>query len=195
MIRLLTPVFLLILSCPASLRAQEFVDLFPQDGKPTGWNVRLWSDVSKPGPEGAESSWQVEGGVLHGGEPRGTWLMSERAYADFDLQFEFKLGPRGNSGCALRSPLRGDPAFDALELQMADFRYNEAAKPSELTGGLYRALAPTKQVYKPEEWNRYEISLRGQQVVVLLNGEKILDHNLAEQGQWRSAMMAAMRCR
>ncbi len=182
MIRLLATALPLIASCPASLRAQELVDLFPHDGKPTGWTVRLWSDVSKPGPDGSESSRRVEGGVLHGGEPRGTWLMSERAYADFDLQFEFKLGPRGNSGCALRSPLRGDPAFDALELQMADFRYNEAAKPSELTGGLYRALAPAKQVYKPEEWNRYEISLRGHQVVVVLNGEKILDHNLAEQG-------------
>jgi len=181
MIRNLIPLVLIIAATPVSLRAQEFVDLIPEDRVPPGWTVRLWSDLSKPGPEGSDSAWRVEGGVLRGGEPRGSWLMSERAYADFDLQFEFKLGAHGNSGCALRSPLQGDPAFDALELQMADFRYNEQAKPSELTGGLYRALAPAKQVYKPEEWNRYEISLRGQQIVVVLNGEKILDHNLAEQ--------------
>jgi len=64
--------------------------------------------------------------------------MSEKEYGDFVLEFEFKLGETGNSGCALRSPLRGDPAFDGMELQMADFRYNTQAKDSELTGGLQR---------------------------------------------------------
>ena len=165
------------------LKPAEFVELFPKAGYPQGWTTRLWSDVSKPGPDGAARAWEVRGGVLHGGEPRGSWLISERRYSDFELHFEFKLGPRGNSGCALRAPLNGDPAFDALELQMADLRYNEKAKPSELTGGLYRALAPRKQVYKPEAWNRYEITLRGQQIVVVLNGETILDHDLSEKAE------------
>ena len=170
----------------APLTAQEaastgFVDLFPQDGTPQGWQARLWSDISKPAPEGAENAWVVKDGVLHGGEPRGSWLISDRSYADFQLQFEFKLGPQGNSGCALRTPLNGDPAFDALELQMADLRYNEKAKPSELTGGLYRALAPKEQVYKPEEWNRYEITLRGSKIRVELNGTTILDHDLSKE--------------
>jgi hypothetical protein len=35
-----------------------------------------------------------------------------------------------------------------MELQVADYRYNTQAKPSELTGGIYRAIAPSKQVYK-----------------------------------------------
>src|SRR6185436_13533108 len=82
--------------------------------------------------------WKVEKGVLMGGEPRGSWLLSEKEYGDFELEFEFKLGETGNSGCALRAPLYGDPAFDGIELQMADFRYNTEAKDSELTGGLYR---------------------------------------------------------
>ena len=104
--------------------------------------------------------------------------MSEREYGDFILEFEFKLGTNGNSGCALRAPMRGDPAFDGMELQMADFRYNTSAKDSELTGGLYRALAPIKQMYKPTEWNSYHIELRGPHVLVILNGEKIQDENL-----------------
>ena len=48
-----------------------------------------------------------------------------------------------------------------MEIQMADFRYNPEAKDSELTGGIYRAIAPTKQVYKPTEWNKYQITLKG----------------------------------
>ena len=127
--------------------------------------------------------WKVENGVLHGGEPRGSWLMSEREYTDFILEYESKLGPTGNSGCALRSPLRGDPAFDGMELQMADFRYNTKAKASELTGGLYRAVAPSRQVYRPTEWNKCQITLQGQRLKVVLNGETVQDINLDEQAQ------------
>jgi hypothetical protein len=57
--------------------------------------------------------------------------------------------------------MQGDTAFEAMELQMADLRYNTAAKDSELTGGIYRAIAPRKQVYKPTEWNKYQITLQG----------------------------------
>lgn len=158
-----------------------FTRLFPKDGIPEGWVVRAWNDVSQPPSQATD--WKVENGILHGSEPRGTWLMSEKEYGDFVLQFEFKLGPTGNSGLALRSPMKGDPAFDGMELQMADFRYNPQAKDSELTGGLYRAVAPTKQVYKPTEWNRYEITLRGSRLRVVLNGETIQDINLDEQTQ------------
>jgi hypothetical protein len=70
-----------------------------------------------------------------------------------------------------------------MELQMADLRYNTAAKDSELTGGIYRAIAPRKQVYKPTEWNKYQITLQGTKLKVLLNGELIHDLDLAEQDQ------------
>jgi hypothetical protein len=155
--------------------------LFAEEGVPKGWTVRQWNDISKPA--GSKDSWVVRDGVLYGGEPRGTWLVSEREYENFELEFEFKLGARGNSGLALRSPLRGDPAFDGMELQMADFRYNPEAKDSELTGGIYRAIAPQKQVYKPEEWNRYEIALNGTHLRATLNGELIHDIDLSQHAE------------
>ncbi len=158
-----------------------FAPLFPKDGVPEGWVVRAWNDVSQP--PAAATTWKVEQGVLHGSEARGTWLMSERVYENFILEFEFKLGPTGNSGLALRSPMKGDPAFDGMELQMADLRYNPQAKDSELTGGLYRAVAPTKQVYRPTEWNRYQVTLQGSRLRVVLNGETIQDLDLEKQTQ------------
>jgi hypothetical protein len=169
----------LLLAAPRGERAAEesgFAPLFPKDGAPEGWVVREWNDLSKPAA--TEAKWAVKDGVLHGSTPRGTWLVWEREVADLELKYEFKLGPHGNSGCALRAPMKGDPAFDGLELQMADFRYNTSAKPSELTGGLYRAAAPSKQVYKPEEWNSYHIVLRGSKVKVTLNDTVILDIDL-----------------
>lgn len=161
---------------------EGFVALFPKDGVPEGWLVRSWSDVNKP-PAAPSTRWVVQDGILHGGEPRGSWLMSKKQYGDFILKFDFKLGPTGNSGCALRAPLSGDPAFDGMELQMADYRYNTQAKDSELTGGIYRAIAPRKQVYKPTEWNSYVVTLKGPRLHVVLNGEVIHDLNLDEQDQ------------
>lgn len=158
-----------------------FVPLFPDAGVPQGWLVRAWNDVNQPVDPSVQ--WQVKDGVLHGSTQRGTWLMSEKQYTDFVLIYEFKLGARGNSGCALRAPLAGDPAFDGLELQMVDYRYNTSATDSELTGGLYRAIAPLKQVYKPTQWNEYRIILRGETLRVVLNGHLIHDLNLNEQNQ------------
>lgn len=163
-------------------KEEGFVRLFPKDGTPEGWLVRSWSDVSKP-PADPNTKWVVKEGILHGGEPRGSWLLSPKPYGDFILKYDFKLGPTGNSGCALRVPLFGDPAFDGLELQMADYRYNPDAKDSELTGGIYRAIAPRKQVYKPEQWNSYVVTLQGSRLNVVLNGEVIQDLNLDEQEQ------------
>jgi hypothetical protein len=159
----------------------SFTALFPKDGIPQGWLVRRWNDVKLPAAPGVH--WKVKERVLHGSEPRGTWLISERVYSNFILKFEFKLGTHGNSGCALRAPLFGDPAFDGLELQMADYRYNTRAKDSELTGGIYRAITPDKQVYKPTEWNSYEITLNKSLLYVVLNGTTIHDRNLDEQTQ------------
>jgi hypothetical protein len=169
----------LMFGCQHSEPGADYERLFSQEGIPQGWVVRAWNEVRDP----AEGNpvWRVEDGVLTGGEPRGSWLLSEQEYEDFILEFEFKLGERGNSGCALRAPMGGDPAFDGIELQMADFRYNPEAKESELTGGLYRAVAPVKQVYRPTEWNHYRIECRGASLRVMLNRETILDVNLDEE--------------
>src|SRR3712207_4723613 len=120
----------------AGARGAKAVALFPDKGEPKGWVVRAWNDVSKPAEEGAK--WVVdEDGVLHGSEPRGTWLMSEKEYGDFVLEFDFKLGEQGNSGCGIRFPPKGDPAFDGIEVQMADARYNNNQDPPiHLSGAL-----------------------------------------------------------
>lgn len=178
--------FLLTLALvPAAGAAQSdsgFVPLFPEDGVPKGWLVRQWDDLKKPADQGV--AWKIENGVLRGSEPRGTWLVSEKEYGDFVLEFEWKLGERGNSGTALRAPMFGDPAFDGMELQMVDPRYypaDMAVTPAELTGSLYKAVPPKAQVYKPTEWNKYQITCRGNSVKVILNGEPILDVRLDEQ--------------
>jgi hypothetical protein len=175
-------VLALISWCALGADDAEWTNLFPEDGPPKGWRLSDWSDVSKPAPEGAE--WKVENGVLHGSTPRGTWLISEKEYGDFELQLEFKIGERGNSGVGLRFPKKGDPAFDGLELQICDRRYLPADAnpgPDELTGALYMASAPKQDAYKAAEWNKYHITLKGPKVKVVLNDVVIQDLDLDEQ--------------
>jgi hypothetical protein len=50
-----------------------------------------------------------------------------------------------------------------------------------LTGGLYKALPPRAQVYKPQEWNRYKITCRGSRIKVVLNGTLLHDVDLAKE--------------
>ena len=179
--RALSAAVCLCLTASLALAGEDgFEPLFADDGTPGGWIVTAWNDLAQPA-EGVE--WAVRDGVLHSGRERGTWLVSERQYEDFILEFEIKLTEHGNSGVALRAPLKGDPAFDGLELQVADFRYNTQAKDSELTGGIYRAIAPSQQIYKPTEWNKFRVELDGSHLQVTLNGELIQDVDLDEFDQ------------
>jgi hypothetical protein len=158
----------------------RFERLFTEDGAPRGWSVREWNDVSKTVDD---APWAVRDGVLVSGSRRGTWLISDEQFENFILEFEIQLTEVGNSGVALRAPLAGDPAFDGMELQVADFRYNTQARDSELTGGIYRAIAPSSQVYRPTEWNRFRIELNGQRLKVTLNGDVIQDVDLSKYDQ------------
>jgi hypothetical protein len=176
-------VLLLVVGIEPAVKAQArdgFVELFPAEGAPAAWSVREWNDLKKPVKDDV---WTVKEGVLVSGARRGTWMVSDAEYGDFTLEFEIKLGELGNSGVALRAPMFGDPAFDGMELQVADYRYNTSAKDSELTGGIYRAIAPSKQLYRPTEWNRFHIELKGDHLTVTLNGEVIQDTDLSRFDQ------------
>jgi hypothetical protein len=173
--------FVCLLALSATAEKQAAVPLFPEDGPPKGWLVRDWADVANPATEGA--AWEVKDGVLHGSNPRGTWLVSIKEYGDFELKYDFMLGDQGNSGCGLRFPLKGDPAFDGLEMQMCDPRYygDYKADAWELAGALYKGMAPTKQVYKPGEWNTCAITCIGASIKIVMNGTTIIDANLDEE--------------
>jgi 3-keto-disaccharide hydrolase len=181
---LTTAAVFLLAACTAATAAPDadgFTPLFPEDGVPKKWSVKEWNDLAKSAKPGVV--WTVKDGVLQAGKQRGTWLVSDKEYEDFILEFEFKLTEVGNSGVALRAPLKGDPAFDGMELQLADLRYNTQAKDSELTGGIYRAIAPSKQVYKPTEWNTCRVELKGMHLKVTMNGELIQDVDLTKFDQ------------
>jgi hypothetical protein len=179
---LLAGVFLVAAAGP------ELKPLFEGDGPvKRGWVVRAWDDVA--GSPREDVSWVVRDGILRAEQPpgkwAGTWLLSEKEYGDFVLELDFKFkngGKVGNGGIALRAPLRGDPAYEGLELQITDPRYEESLfpnpRPDQLTGALYLVEAPKKQMYRADDWNHYRIEMRGPKVKVWLNGEPVQDVDL-----------------
>lgn len=127
----------------------------------TGWKPR-------PDRKG-KNCWKVVNGELvntlkHG--EHGIDLITEKKFKDFMLHVEFKVPKRGNSGVYLRG---------RIEVQVHD---SYGQKPAMHTcGSLYSKKVASKVVSKkPGEWQCFNITLKGNTVTVVQNGEMIIDH-------------------
>jgi hypothetical protein len=139
----------------------------------TGWTVNEGAKIDR---------WGAGDGILFTtGQGGGGWLMTEKEYGDFEVMLEYKVPPNGNSGVGLRSPLRGDPAYVGMEIQILD-DYGSQYKnlrPTQYTGSIYDVVPPSKRVTKPAgEWNAMHITARGRHVTVEVNGTVIVDADL-----------------
>jgi hypothetical protein len=152
---------------------QGFTALF--NGKDlTGWKVNQG---------GKMAAWGAEDGLIYVQGGGGGWLMTEKEYGDFELRLEFKVPVNGNSGVALRSPMKGDPAYVGMEIQILDDNgpAYKNLRPTQYTGSIYDVVPPAKHVSKPAgEWNQFRIVAKGRQVTVELNGTQIVNANLDE---------------
>jgi hypothetical protein len=109
-------------------------------------------------------------------------LYTKKEYGDFHLKFDFQLTPGANNGLGIRAPLEGDAAYVGMELQILDNTAPIYAKlqPYQYHGSVY-GIIPAKQGFlKPVgEWNEEEVIAQGNKIKVILNGEVILDGDIA----------------
>lgn len=142
--------------------------------------VSLFDGKTLEGWQGATKEYVVEDGML---VCKGGKLFTKKEYSDFVIRFEFKLPAGGNNGLGLRAPLEGDPAYAGMEVQILDDNDEQYAKlkPYQYCGSVY-GVAPAKRgfVKKPGDWNVEEVSVHGTKVKVTLNGEVIVDTDIAE---------------
>jgi hypothetical protein len=137
--------------------------------------------------QSAIEGYPVENGVIvcrKGGN-----LLTKKEYGDFIFRFEFKLPPAGNNGVGIRaeSPKK-DAAYNGMEIQILD-TCNEKYKnlqPYQAHGSIYGVAAAKRNAEKNDyqrpvgEWNSEEITAKGSKIKVVLNGETILDADIAE---------------
>ncbi|GAA4454246.1 hypothetical protein GCM10023189_20460 [Nibrella saemangeumensis] len=142
-----------------------------------GTNLHEWT--------GNKTDYVIEDGALavnpkNGGSGN---LYTRLQYSDFIYRFEFKLTPGANNGIGIRAPMKGDAAYNGMEIQVLD---NDAEIYKKLQvyqyhGSVYGVIPAKRGYLKPTgEWNVEEIKAVGNRITVTLNGTVILDGDIAE---------------
>ena len=145
------------------------------DGKTTGgW--RSFKKQTFP-----EKGWVVEGGWFKKvAEVRGGDIVSKDQFTDFELQWEWRLAPKANSGLKYFITEERGTAV-GHEYQMWDDIGKPVNKSS--TAGFYGVLPPkeSKSVKPAGEINHSRILVQGKHVEHWLNGEKTLEYELGSE--------------
>lgn len=125
----------------------------------------------------------VKDGVLAAKKGVGGTLFTKDIYADFDFRFEFKLTPGANNGIAIRSDMQGNPAYDAMEIQILDDSHPQYKDLHDwqVHGSIYGVVPAHRGYLRPVgEWNTERIVARGSQIQIYVNGTKIVDADVAK---------------
>jgi hypothetical protein len=181
----------LMIFCASFIVAQESnsqSNTLTSDEKKEGF--QLLFDGKELSPEiwqSAIDGYPVRNGVIVCG--KGGNLFTKKEYKDFVFRFEFKLSPGGNNGVGIRaeSPHK-NAAYVGMEIQILDNssdRY-KTIEPYQFHGSIYGVVPAKRNAEKNDylnpvgEWNAEEITAIGSKIKVVLNGETIVDADIAE---------------
>ncbi|MDY3556800.1 DUF1080 domain-containing protein [Gemmata sp. JC717] len=170
--------------CAAALRADDKPK--PAEKPPEGFTA-LFDGKSLSGwkPTGKADAWGVEDGLIVCKGGGGGYLLTEKEYANFEFRCEYKWAKAGgNSGVGLRTPEKGDPAYQGMEIQLIDDEGWEGVHKSKLadyqhTGSIYD-VQPAKAAKNKKigEWNTVKIVCDGRKVTVTQNDVELVNTNL-----------------
>ncbi len=139
----------------------------------------LTNAKGKPTGDHLNAHWSVESGELVN-DGHGLYLTTDKDYGDFELMLEYKALPDGDSGIYLR----GVPQVQIWDSTKGDPRGLGQDKGS---GGLWNnskgapGKDPSKKMDKPfGEWNSFRITMIGERVTVVFNGETVVDDAVLE---------------
>ncbi len=115
------------------------------------------------------ANWHVENGAIVADHGKPGFLVSKNSYSDFEIHAEFWAASDTNSGIFIRC---SDPAKvggpTCYEVNIWDIR----PEPKYATGAIVDVAAvPVPLIYKAGgQWNTYEITAKGSELTVKLNG-------------------------
>jgi hypothetical protein len=150
------------------------------------------------------SGWVVTDGVLHclGSEKdksdKRADLTSNDTYDNFELDLDWKLAPKGNSGIIYLASEEYDAAYlSGPEFQLIDdANFPEKLEDWQKTGANYAMGGPLVAAAKPiGEWNHAKIIVNKGHVEHWLNGQKTAEYEIGspewkkakETGKWKDA--------
>lgn len=134
--------------------------------------VSIFDGKTLDGWKGATDGYTVENGLLVCQKKGSGNLFTVKEFGDFIFRFEFKLEPGGNNGVSVRGH----------EIQILDdyAPQYQNLKPCQYHGSIY-CKVPAKRGHtkKAGEWNTEEIKVQGTRWKVTVNGEVIVDVDIA----------------
>jgi len=146
--------------------------------------VSVFNGTDLKGWAGAVDNYEVVDGAIRCREGKGGILHTSEEYANFAVRLEFNTPPSGNNGLAIRTDGKGDPAYDAMcELQVLDSEHANYAKldARQYLGSAYGMVAAERGFLRPAgQWNFQEVTVNGSSIRVELNGNVILNADLAK---------------
>lgn len=137
-------------------------------GSGAGWTTLIdgTSGMENWTPVG-DANWRAENGAIVADKGKGGYLVSKKSYTDFQIRAEFWADHNTNSGVFLRvtNPAK-ITAVDAYEVNIFD----ERPGPEYGTGAIvnYAKISPMPKA--GGKWNTYDITAKGSQLIVVLNG-------------------------
>ncbi len=142
-----------------------------------GASTAGWRGYERPD---CPSGWQALDGTLARVAEAGD-LVTEEEYQDFDLEFEWRVAPGGNSGLMFHvsedhdAPWETGPEFQILD----DALHPDGKEARTSAGSNYAMHAPRVHTARPAgDWNQARLLVRGAHVEHWLNGEKIVEYEL-----------------
>ena len=118
--------------------------------------------------------WRVVNGVIRNEQAApGATILTKEDFGDFIVRAEFRAHPGVNSALMLR---QGRPQPAGYELQIRDKLLTDRTGGSYLTGSIVNVQnAPEGTKIVPGQWNTFEATLIGDNIVVVYNGAKVVD--------------------
>ena len=159
----------------------------PFDGKTlAGWTTMDGKPVT--------GGWEIIDGMIHlkkDGRRAGN-IVTAQEYGDFQLSFEWKIAPRGNSGLKYRVGSYGGKML-GFEYQIYDDQsVKNRLKPKQSAGALYDLYEPvaSKPLKPTGEFNTARIVVQGNKIEHWLNGQLVVSATLGDD-EWQRRLAAS----
>src|SRR5213593_2511658 len=119
-----------------------------------------------------DANWRAEDGAIVADKGKGGHLVSKNSYKDFMIRAEFWADHTTNSGIFIRiTDPKNISSKSAYEVNI----YDQRPDPSYGTGGIVNVAKVSPMPKAGGKWNTYEITAKGSQLTVVLNGTKTVD--------------------
>ena len=121
-----------------------------------------------------DANWRAEDGAIVADKGKGGHLVSKNSYKDFQIRAEFWADPSTNSGIFIRiSDPKTINSKSAYEVNI----YDQRPEPDYGTGAIVNFAKVSPMPKAGGKWNTYEITAKGSQLIVVLNGVQTANIN------------------